>query len=120
MQLIEQLLQVSANLYKHLGDIPKSEERDDFIDTINSMLDKRGSIIERLLQEEFTFESQNLMHRTLSELDNGINERLATVMNAVKQDIANLQKQRKVRNNTSIPMQMSVLWTECIMIKRNN
>ncbi|WP_016991531.1 hypothetical protein [Lysinibacillus boronitolerans] len=95
MQLIEQLLQVSANLYKLLGDIPKSEERDDFIDTINSMLDKRGSIIERLLQEEFTFESQNLMHRTLSELDNGINERLATVMNAVKQDIANLQKTKK-------------------------
>ena len=95
MQLIEQLLQVSANLFKLLGDIPKGEERDEYIDNINNMLDKRGKIIEGLVHEGFHFDEQNRIHRTLLELDKGIKERLAAVMNAVKQDMANLQKTKK-------------------------
>ncbi|MEA0554076.1 flagellar protein FliT [Lysinibacillus irui] len=95
MQLIDQLLQVSANLYKLLGDIPKGEDRDEYIDNINSKLDKRGKIIEDLVQESFKFNEQNRIHRTLLDLDNGIKERLAAVMNAVKQDMANLQKTKK-------------------------
>ena len=95
MQLIDQLLQVSANLFKLLGDIPKGEDRDEYIDNINSMLDKRGKIIENLVREGFQFDEQNRIHRTLLELDNGIKERLAAVMSAVKQDMANLQKTKK-------------------------
>lgn len=95
MQLTDQLLQVSANLYKLLGDIPKSEERDDYIEKINAQLDKRGSIIASLQQEDFLFDAQNRIHLTLLELDNGIKERLALVMNAVKQDMTNLQKTKK-------------------------
>jgi flagellar protein FliT len=95
MQLINQLLQVSANLFKLLGDIPKGEDRDEYIDNINNMLDKRGKIIEDLVQEGFHFDEQNRTHRTLLELDNGIKERLAVVMSAVKQDMANLQKTKK-------------------------
>lgn len=95
MQQTDQLLQVSANLFKHLGDIPKGEERDEYIETINSLLDKRGTIIQDLIQEGFHFDEQNRVHRTLLELDNGIKERLAAVMDAVKQDMANLQKTKK-------------------------
>lgn len=95
MQRIDQLLQVSANLFKLLGDSPNGEERDEFIDNINSMLDKRGTIIDGLIQEGFRFNEQNRIHRTLLELDNGIKERLDAVMNAVKQDMANLQKTKK-------------------------
>lgn len=95
MQQTDQLLQVSANLFKHLGDIPKGEERDEYINTINSLLDKRGTIIQDLIQDGFHFDEQNRVHRTLLELDNGIKERLAAVMDAVKQDMANLQKTKK-------------------------
>ncbi|PKU53607.1 MULTISPECIES: flagellar protein FliT [Lysinibacillus] len=95
MHQTDQLLQVSANLFKHLGDIPNGEERDEYINTINSMLDKRGTIIKGLKQEGFQFDEQNRNHRTLLELDNGIKERLAAVMSAVKQDMANLQKTKK-------------------------
>lgn len=95
MQQTNQLLQVSANLFKHLGTIPKGEERDEYIETINSLLDKRGTIIQDLIQEGFHFDEQNRIHRTLLELDNGIKERLAAVMDAVKQDMANLQKTKK-------------------------
>lgn len=95
MQLIDQLLQVSANLFKLLGDIPNGEERDEYIDNINSMLDKRGTIIEGLVQEGFQFDEQNRIHQTLLELDSGIKERLAAIMSAVKQDMSNLQKTKK-------------------------
>ncbi|MED3875729.1 flagellar protein FliT [Lysinibacillus capsici] len=95
MQQIEQLLQTSANLFKHLGNIPKGEERDDYIIVINNMLDKRGTIMENLMKEGFRLDNQNRIHRTLLELDNGIKERLAVVMNTVKQDMANLQKTKK-------------------------
>ena len=75
MQLTNQLLQVSANLYKILGDIPKGEDRDDYIQNINNMLDKRGTIIDGLRLEGFHFDEQNSAHRTLVELDNGMKER---------------------------------------------
>ncbi|WDV07482.1 flagellar protein FliT [Lysinibacillus irui] len=95
MQQTEQLLQTSANLFKFLGDVPKGEDRDEYINTINTMLDKRGTIIEDLIKEGFRFDEQNRVHRTLLELDKGIKERLAAVMSAVKQDMANLQKTKK-------------------------
>lgn len=95
MHQTDQLLQVSANLFKHLGDIPNGEERDEYINTINSMLDKRETIIKGLRQEGFQFDEQNRIHRTLLELDKGIKQRLAAVMDAVKQDMANLQKTKK-------------------------
>ena len=94
MQRIDQLLQVSASLFKLLGDIPNGEERNEYIDNINSMLDKRGKIIEGLVQDGFHFDNQNRIHRTLLELDNGIKERLSIVMSAVKQDMANLQNKK--------------------------
>ncbi len=121
MQPTEQLLQVSANLYKLLGEIPNSEERDSYIDNINVMLDKRGIIIKRLQEENFKFDAQNRVHNTLLELDKGIKQRLAVVMDAVKQDMANLQKnEKKVKNNTLIHIAMFAQWTECIMTKRIN
>nr|WP_315055725.1 flagellar protein FliT [uncultured Lysinibacillus sp.] len=95
MQQIDQLLQTSANLFKHLGETPKGEDRDEYIDTINNMLDKRGLIIDKLMNDGFQFDEQNRIHRTLLELDNGIKKRLADVMDAVKQDMANLQKTKK-------------------------
>lgn len=95
MQQIDQLLQASANLFKHLGEIPKGEDRDEYIETINNMLDKRGSIVDELMNDGFQFDEQNRIHRTLLELDKGIKERLDAVMSAVKQDMANLQKTKK-------------------------
>lgn len=95
MQLIDQLLQVSANLFRILGDIPMGEERDKYIDNINSLLDKRGTIINDMKQEGFRFDEQGRVYRTILELDSGIKERLAAVMSLVKQDMTNLQKTKK-------------------------
>lgn len=95
MEKLNVLLQISAKLYEHLSVSPKSDDRDEYINTINYMLDKRGAIIEELMNEGFLFDEQNRIHRTLLELDKGIKKRLAYVMDAVKQDMANLQKTKK-------------------------
>lgn len=95
MQPVEQLLQVSASVYKVLGDTPISEERTGYIEHIHQLLDKRATIIEMLVQEGFRFNEQNRIHCTLLELDNGIKERLNTLMNSIKQDLTNLQKSKK-------------------------
>ncbi len=95
MDNIQQLLQVSAKLFKHLTDIPKGEERSTYIDEINQMLDERGSLIEKLRQEGFVMASDNKLHETLAQLDKGIRERLDIVMLAVKQDMKDLQNSKK-------------------------
>ncbi|MEG0260039.1 MAG: flagellar protein FliT [Lysinibacillus sp.] len=95
MQLTDQLLQVSANLYKILGEDANGEERDDLIEKINAQLDKRGKIIEGLEQEGFSYDAQNRVHRTLFELDNGIRERLSIIMDTIKQEMNTLQKAKK-------------------------
>ncbi|WHP39929.1 flagellar protein FliT [Lysinibacillus boronitolerans] len=95
MEKLNMLLQISAKLFEHLSVSPKSDNRDEYINTINYMLDKRGAIIEELMNDGFRFDEQNRIHRTLLELDNGIKKRLADVMDAVKQDMANLQKTKK-------------------------
>lgn len=92
---IEQLLSVSARLYKHLEEIPDVEGRDSYIEAINDLLEKRGQIIELLkVSEEFSLEKHQLTPHLL-ELDTGIKERLKNVMAVIKIDIKNLQNSKK-------------------------
>ncbi|SOB91405.1 flagellar protein FliT [Ureibacillus xyleni] len=95
MENIQQLLQVSARLFKHLSDIPKGDERSSYIEEINQMLDERGTIIEKLRLEEFQIDPNNKTHDTLVKLDQGIRERLKIVFEAVKQDMKDLQNSKK-------------------------
>ncbi|MEK9197502.1 flagellar protein FliT [Ureibacillus sp. 179-F W5.1 NHS] len=95
MDNTQQLLQISAKLLKHLTNIPKGEERSEFIDEINDMLDERGTIVEKLRQEGFQMDPTNKLHTTLVELDSGIRARLDDTMKLVKQDMKDLQQSKK-------------------------
>ena len=95
METIQQLLQVSAKLYQHLTDIPKGEERDDYIEKINTLLDERGACIQALQAVGFKVDRSNRIHQTLAELDTGIRERLEEVMAAVKEDMKELNSAKK-------------------------
>ena len=95
MDLIQDLLQVSAKLYAQLADIPKGEERDRYVEEINSKLDERGGIMESLLEVGFEYDASNKAHVMLFELDKGIRERIQLVMNAVKYDLKELQNAKK-------------------------
>ena len=95
MNLMNELLQVSAKLLKHLTNIPSGEERTSYIQEINELLDERGKIVEQLKVEDFKYDATIETHVMLMKLDKGIREKLEIVFNSVKQDIQNLQKAKK-------------------------
>lgn len=95
MDIQQQLLQVSAKLYKLLESVPSGDERDKFIRDIDQLLDERGKFIELLVQKNIRLDIQNKDHLLLKKLDEGIKNRLENVMQVVKQDLKNLQKTKK-------------------------
>lgn len=90
-----QLLQVSAKLYQHLTNTPKAEKRDEYIEKINSLLDERGQLIERMENDGFEMDQTNQSHLMLLELDKGIQERLGKVMKTIQEDLKTLQITKK-------------------------
>lgn len=96
MSKVEQFLAASENLFSHLATIPSDEERTEFIEQINVLLDSREEAIQRL---DKTTISTHSSYNHLLELDKSINERLVKVMNAVKGDLKDLQQ--KKRHETS-------------------
>jgi flagellar protein FliT len=94
-ELIQDLLQASARLYSHLTTVPPAEERDEYIVIIEALLDERGEIIDELMESGFVVDAQNNVHGILADLDKGIKERLNKVLGAVKEDMRELNKQKK-------------------------
>lgn len=93
---VEQFLAASEKLLSHLESTPSDEERTEFIDQINVLLDAREEAIQRL---DKTTISKHSSYNHLLELDKSINERLEKVMSVVKGDLKDLQQ--KKRHETS-------------------
>ena len=92
---MQEFLQVSAKLYKHLTSIPTGDERSVYIVEIEKYLKERGCLVEKLKQEGFKYDSENQSHVILYELDLGINERLNKVYTVVKDDIKDLYNAKR-------------------------
>jgi flagellar protein FliT len=93
--MLNEYLQKSAQLFKHLTKIPDDESRTEYIEKINQLLDERGELVANLQKTGFTFNQEDHTHNTLYELDKGIQERLALVMDTIKNDIRDLQNTKK-------------------------
>lgn len=93
--MFNEYLQKSAQLFKHLTIIPEGENRTEYVEKINQLLDERGELVINLKKTGFKFNPEDKTHNTLFELDKGIQERLALVMDAVKNDIKDLQNTKK-------------------------
>lgn len=87
----QQLLQVSAKLFQLLEKVPKGEQREEFLVEVDLLLEQRGKVLEALRDENVHFTKENKIHNMLIDLDKGIRERLDLVMQAVKNDMKNLQ-----------------------------
>ena len=95
MEMVQQLLQVSAKLYQHLTDLPTDEQRDEYIEKIHFFLDERGILIEKMQNAGFQVNLENKTHAMLVELDKGIRERLNKVMKSIQADLKDLQNAKK-------------------------
>ena len=92
MGSVEQFLAVSEELYSHLLKIPNDDERTDFIEKINELLDTREVALQSLDIEQI---SKLSVYGKLIELDHGISKQLTTVMALVKKDIKELQQKKR-------------------------
>lgn len=97
---VEQFLEASEKLYSHLTSIPTDDERTEFIEQINFLLDEREKAIEALDMSSF---SSHALYDRLIELDQDINKRLEKVMDAVKGDIKDLQQKKRHESSYSNP-----------------
>lgn len=94
-QLLQQVLKQSTDLYSFLEKPTKSEERTQYIEQVNELLDRRGVLMEQLKEANFTFDSTNATHRMVAELNAAIEQRLQKVLADVKVDLKNLQVAKK-------------------------
>lgn len=95
MDITQQLLQVSAKLYQHLDHLPKSEDRDEYIEKVHLLLDERNTIVIELQNQQFVFDAENKIHRMAVELDKGIKERLNNVLVSIQEDLKTFQNAKK-------------------------
>jgi flagellar protein FliT len=96
MDLTNELLQISAKLYQLLSSsIPKGEERSQYIDRINFLLDEQGKIIDALKAQNFQLNKEIKSHAMLMELNRRIGEKLQLVMEEVKKDLRDIQNTKK-------------------------
>ena len=95
MNMMLQLLQVSAKLHQHLTNLPTDEQRDEYIEKIHLLLDERGILIEKMQNDGFQVDVANKSHVMLVELDKGIRERLNKVMKPIQADLKDLQNAKK-------------------------
>jgi len=91
---VERLLSISARLYEHLSTIPDGDDREEFIEKIDVLLDERGAIIEEINQSGKSLDGHQL-NKHLQKLDHDIQERLQKVMTAIKSDMKTLQQSKK-------------------------
>ncbi|WP_313892547.1 flagellar protein FliT [Psychrobacillus sp.] len=103
MGVLENFLAASEKLYSHLTTIPGENERDDFIDQIDVLLDEREVTIQALASMDKLELQAHPLTDHLHELDRGISERLEKVMDAVKVDIRGLQEMKRKENSYTNP-----------------
>lgn len=95
MAVEQQLLQVSAKLFKQLGELGQTEDRDALLKSVDELLEERGQLIASLQKEKIQLSKTNPQHALLQELDKGIQERLASLMGEIRQDMKNIQTAKK-------------------------
>lgn len=103
MSLLKDVLQISTELYEHLGNVPKGEGRDPYIEEIVSKVEVRAELADQLVSDGFVYDSTNSTHKILFELDRGIKERLGLVLHSVKSDMKDLQTSKKQEQQYTNP-----------------
>jgi flagellar protein FliT len=93
--MINDYLQISAELYKFLSQTIEEKISSESVDKINELLDEREKIVTKL-KNDFMYDATNKTHAIMFELDKGIREKLDLIMDTVKDNIKDLQLSKKV------------------------
>lgn len=97
---VENFLAVSEKLYSHLTTLPSEENRIEYIEEINHLLDVREAAIRSIGDEDLSASS---FYNRLVVLDRGINQRLEKFMASIKGDLKDLQQKKRHESAYSNP-----------------
>ena len=111
MNTVQQLLDVSQQLYTHLNHSIEEVDRDEYIETIFQLLDERQSLIDNL-SGEYSEEEKEL-GKQIVQLNQKIDQRLQEKLRFLKQELETFQ-QNNIQTSTSIFRSMA-----CILTKKN-
>lgn len=100
---VENFLTASVNLYKHLTNTPSEENRDEFIEQINSLLNVREQCIVEIKSNSSLDIKNHELYETLLKLDQGIVKELENVMILIKTDIKSLQQKKRHESSYTNP-----------------
>ncbi|MBP0726724.1 hypothetical protein J5Y03_16320 [Bacillus sp. RG28] len=94
MDVFVKLHHVTKQLAEHFKILPQQDERDKYIETIQSLLDEREELITHL-QVPVT-EEEKLIGKEIMELNHGIEPALHKLRELIKIDINGLMGKKKV------------------------
>lgn len=101
MNTVQQLLDVSQQLYDHLNHSMENVDRDEYIDTISQLLEKRQSLIDRLSGEYS--EEEKKLGKQIVQLNEKINQRLQEKLRFFKQELETFQQNKRRREQYTNP-----------------
>lgn len=101
MSTVQQLLDVSRQLHDHLNNGIEHVDRDEYIETISHLLDKRQSLIEQL-PNEYTSEEKEIGKQIVS-LNEKIDQRLQEKLRFLKNELETFQQNKRRREQYSNP-----------------
>ncbi|GGD10973.1 hypothetical protein [Pontibacillus salipaludis] len=105
MSQLDQLHEVTAELYEHVQQPPKSIEREEFIKKLSELLDKREQLISDL-EGPYTDEGRE-KGQEIIRMNDVVDKRVSFHMKQLKTEIAHMKK-RKTSNQRYINPYQSV------------
>lgn len=101
MSTVQQLLDVSQQLHDHLEYSIENVDRDEYIDTITRLLDKRQSLMDSLSGEYS--EEEKKLGKQIVRLNEKIEQRLQEKLRFLKQELETFQRNKHRRERYANP-----------------
>ncbi|KGP91391.1 flagellar protein [Pontibacillus chungwhensis BH030062] len=103
MSQLDQLHEVTSELYKHVQQPPKSIEREDFIEKLSELLDKRERLIKDL-EGPYTDEEHE-KGQEIIRMNGVVDNRVSFHMKQLKTEIAHMKKRKTSNQRYTNPYQ---------------
>jgi len=105
VNLVEQIYQVTMQLFQHLQQEPKEEDRDVYIATIQSFLDQREKLIDELKEKTSYTDEEKDLGRKIVDYNHSIDLMLERFYRLIEADVRHISERKKIHQRYNVPNQ---------------
>ncbi|WP_339060483.1 hypothetical protein [Tepidibacillus marianensis] len=105
MNLVEQIYQVTMQLYQHLQNEPGREEREEYIAKIQSFLNQREKLIDELKEKTEYTEEEKEVGKTIVGYNQSIDLMLERFYRLIEKDVRQTNERKKIHQRYNDPSQ---------------